>query len=108
MRAARSRTDTVHDAFPRAIQPMLARVAPHPFHIPGWVYEEKYDGFRIMAYKNHDRVQLLTRNFKDRTADFVEIAKAIAKLRIDTLVLDGEAVVFDAAGVSRFQLMQRQ
>jgi bifunctional non-homologous end joining protein LigD len=87
---------------------MLATLVGEPFHLPGWVYEEKYDGFRIVAYKEGARVTLETRNLKDRTEDFPEVAEAVRRLRAPTLVLDGEVVVFDREGVSRFQLMQRR
>jgi DNA ligase D-like protein (predicted ligase) len=83
---------------------MLATLVDAPFHEPGWVYEEKYDGIRIVATKDGGRVKLVTRNLIDRTADFPEIAAAIARLRAPTLVLDGEIVVFDEHGISRFQL----
>jgi bifunctional non-homologous end joining protein LigD len=86
------------------IKPMLATLVDAPFHLPGWVYEEKYDGIRIIADKRGARVRLITRNLIDRTADFPEIAAAIAKLAAPTLVLDGEVVVFDDKGISRFQL----
>jgi bifunctional non-homologous end joining protein LigD len=85
---------------------MLATLTREPFHKPGWVYEEKYDGYRILAYKEGQRVRLFSRNDIDRTDRFAEIAEAVAKLRADTVLLDGEVSVFDAAGVSRFQLLQ--
>ena len=87
---------------------MLATLVDAPFHLPGWIWEEKYDGIRLIAVKDGRRVQLVTRNDKDRTADFPEVAAAIAALPAPTLVLDGEVVVFDTAGVSRFQLLQRR
>jgi bifunctional non-homologous end joining protein LigD len=83
---------------------MLATLVDAPFHEPGWIYEEKYDGIRILASKDGGRVQLVTRNLIDRTADFPDIATAIARLPSPTVLLDGEIVLFDAAGVSRFQL----
>jgi DNA ligase D-like protein (predicted ligase) len=83
---------------------MLATLVGEPFHLPGWVYEEKYDGIRIIAEKHGARVRLITRNLIDRTGDFPEVAAAIAKLPAPTLLLDGEIVVFDAKGISRFQL----
>ena len=49
-------------------------------------------------------VQLVTRNLIDRTAEFPAIAAALARLPAPTLLLDGEIVLFDAGGVSRFQL----
>jgi bifunctional non-homologous end joining protein LigD len=87
---------------------MLATLVDEPFHLPGWVYEEKYDGFRFLAYKEGRRVTLLTRNMKDRTGEFADVAKAVAALRAPTLVLDGEVCIFDRRGVSRFQLLQRR
>ena len=83
---------------------MLATLVDEPFHLLGWVYEEKYDGIRIIAEKDGSRVRLITRNLIDRTADFAEVAAAVAKLPAPTLLLDGEVVVFDPKGISRFQL----
>lgn len=86
---------------------MLATLVAEPFDKPGWVYEEKYDGDRILAYKEGPRVRLLSRNGKDNTARFARIAAAIAGLRPATLVLDGEVVVFDRQRISHFQLLQQ-
>lgn len=86
---------------------MLATLVDGPFHRKGWVYEEKYDGYRILAYKEGGEVTLYSRNAKDRTESFSEIARAIAKLRDRSLLLDGEAVAFDSKLVSRFQLLQQ-
>jgi DNA ligase D-like protein (predicted ligase) len=86
---------------------MLATLVDEPFHRPGWVYEEKYDGFRILAYKEGGEVRLLSRNDLDRTGTFAEIAEAVRRLPDRTLLLDGEAVAFDRKRVSRFQLLQR-
>ncbi|MGC2459435.1 MAG: non-homologous end-joining DNA ligase [Steroidobacteraceae bacterium] len=86
---------------------MLATLVAESFDKPGWVYEEKYDGDRILAYKEGNRVRLLSRNGKDRTDRFPRIAAAIRTLHPQTLLLDGEVVVFDSTGVSRFQLLQR-
>jgi bifunctional non-homologous end joining protein LigD len=86
---------------------MLATLVDEPFHRPGWVYEEKYDGYRILAYKEGGATRLFSRNDIDRTATFAEIAEAIGRLRDRTLLLDGEAVAFDKHRVSRFQLIQR-
>jgi len=91
---------------PFRVQPMLATLVKDPLRQRGWVYEEKYDGFRILAYKEGRRVTLLSRNAKDRTAHFQAIAEAVSALPYDTLLLDGEVVAFDRASVSRFQLLQ--
>jgi bifunctional non-homologous end joining protein LigD len=97
----------VIDRIPIRVRPMLALLVPKPFHRPGWVFEEKYDGIRILTYKEGPKVTLLSRNDLDRTATFAYIAAAVGQLRDRTLILDGEVVAFDLKGVSRFQLLQR-
>lgn len=91
---------------PFRVSPMLATLVKEPFDRPGWVYEEKYDGYRIVAYKEGEIVTLLSRNAKDRTAHFGPIAAAVRDLSQETLLLDGEVVAFDRKGISRFQLLQ--
>jgi bifunctional non-homologous end joining protein LigD len=91
---------------PFRVQPMLATLVKEPFQRTGWVYEEKYDGYRILAYKEGSHVTLLSRNAKDRTAHFRTVADAVSALPHETLLLDGEVVAFDRQGVSRFQLLQ--
>jgi len=94
------------DRIPFRVKPMLASLVKDPFDAPGWVYEEKYDGYRILAYKEGREVTLLSRNGNDRTSTFAPIANAVAKLPARTLLLDGEVVIFDSKWVSRFQLLQ--
>ncbi len=86
---------------------MLATLVRDPFDRPGWVYEEKYDGYRILAYKEGSRVRLLSRNDNDRTEAFDDVARAVRGLPARALLLDGEVVAFDRHGVSRFQLLQQ-
>ena len=97
----------VTNRIPFRVRPMLATLAAEPPHGHGWVFEEKYDGDRILAYKEGDRVRLLSRNGKDRTERFARIAATIRSLPRQSLLLDGEVVVFDREGVSRFQLLQQ-
>jgi bifunctional non-homologous end joining protein LigD len=79
---------------------MLAAEVKRPFHKPGWVYEEKYDGYRALVYKDGKNVRIVSRNLKDLTARFAEVAAAVARLRSPGLVLDGELAVFDELLVS--------
>jgi bifunctional non-homologous end joining protein LigD len=85
---------------------MLASEVKQPFHTPGWVYEEKYDGYRAMAYKDGPRVRLLSRNLKDLTRQFEEVAAAVAGLRAPRLILDGEIAVFDERLVSHLAYLR--
>jgi len=87
---------------------MLATLVSEPFHRPGWIYKEKYDGDRVIAYRHECGVGLVSRNLKDVTAGFREIAHALERLPGGDLVLDGEVVAFDRDDVSRFQLLQRR
>lgn len=86
---------------------MLATLVGEPFHQPGWVYEEKYDGIRILAYKKGSKVTLLSRNDKNRSESFPEIARTVGESRPTTLLLDGEVIALDRRKISRFQLLQR-
>jgi bifunctional non-homologous end joining protein LigD len=90
------------------ISPMLATLVAEPVNRRGWVYEEKYDGDRAIAYRRRRRVRVYSRNLKDITADFDGVARAVAALPGGDLVLDGEIVIFDHHDVSRFQLLQRR
>ncbi len=62
---------------------------------------------RMLAYKEGAKVSLISRNAIDRTERYPKIAEAIAKLKADTLALDGEIVIFDEDKVSRFQFLQK-
>ncbi len=86
---------------------MLATLVDEAFNKPGWVYEEKYDGYRLLAYKEGSHVSLMSRNDIDYAATYPEVAAAVASLRPRSLLLDGEVVVFDRKNVSRFQLLQQ-
>jgi bifunctional non-homologous end joining protein LigD len=86
---------------------MLATLVENPFDAKGWVYEEKYDGYRLLAYKEGQHVSLMSRNDIDYAANYPEVAEAVAKLSQPALLLDGEVVVFDPNNVSRFQLLQQ-
>lgn len=92
---------------PFRISPMLATLVPKPFDKPNWIYEEKYDGVRMLAYKQGSRVTLMSRNAIDRTARYPAIAAAVAQLKPKTLLLDGEVVVFNKKNVSSFQALQQ-
>lgn len=100
----------MHDStnkIPFRISPMLATLVPEPFNKPNWIYEEKYDGVRMLAYKEGSRVTLMSRNAIDRTARYPAIAAAVAQLKPKTLLLDGEVVVFNKKNVSSFQALQQ-
>lgn len=88
--------------------PMLASLSKAVVVGPEWVFEEKYDGIRLLAFRDGPRVRLFSRNLIDRTASWPEVALAIAALPGGDLVLDGEVFAADRMRVSRFQLLQQR
>jgi bifunctional non-homologous end joining protein LigD len=88
--------------------PMLLeeRSARPPFNEPGWIYELKFDGYRLMAGVHDGSVQLATRNGADATRWFPEVAKGLASLAGGPHVLDGEVCVLDDLGRSDFDRLQ--
>ncbi|MDQ2953116.1 MAG: DNA ligase, partial [Chloroflexota bacterium] len=87
---------------------MLATLAKELVVGSDWIFEEKYDGIRAIAEKKRERVKLWSRTGQDLTAGFTQVADQLRALPDNDLVLDGELVVFDPEGVSRFQMLQRR
>lgn len=73
-----------------------------PFDQPGWAFEIKYDGYRLVAGADHGKVQLATKSGRDATRWFPELVRALATLPGGPHVLDGEVVVLDHLGRSDF------
>jgi bifunctional non-homologous end joining protein LigD len=82
---------------------MAATEVTRPFHRRGWIFEEKVDGWRVLAYKDAAGVRLVSRNARDLTRRFPELAAAVAGLEPPTLLLDGEIAVFDSQLLSHFE-----
>jgi len=58
---------------------MAPKLVREPFHRDGWVFEEKVDGWRMVAYKDDDHVQLVSRNGRDHTRRFGDITADVAR-----------------------------
>lgn len=72
-----------------------------------WLYELKYDGYRVMAFVEGNSARLMTRNGKDFTARFQNVAASLMDWAAGkALVLDGEMTVTDASGKTDFQALQ--
>jgi bifunctional non-homologous end joining protein LigD len=87
---------------PGAIAPMLCETAERAFSSDDWLYELKYDGYRLMAYGGAGQAALRYRSGLDPTARYPELTSAIRALPIGELVLDGEVVMLDADGKPDF------
>jgi bifunctional non-homologous end joining protein LigD len=75
---------------------------------PGWLYELKLDGVRIVADKRGDKISLGYRKLRDATDNYPEVATAIRALPEERVVLDGEIVAFDEHGRPDFQLLSQR
>jgi len=52
---------------------MQPTLVAHPVHRDGWIYEEKYDGWRMVAYKARDQVRLVSHPGRDHTRHFPDL-----------------------------------
>jgi len=86
---------------------MLATAGPLPTG-SGWAHEAKFDGMRAVIYAAGDRWRLLTRSGRDATEAVPELAVMPSLVRGRPVVLDGELVALDPAGVPRFARLQRR
>src|SRR5689334_20543252 len=91
------------------LAPMMARIGAEVPEGAGWTFEPKYDGIRVLAYADRKGVALVTRNDKNKAAQFPEVVKALRSLvsrSRRSLVLDGEIVALSDGHPARFQELQ--
>ena len=85
-------------------RPMLATLVHEPFDDKAWVFERKWDGFRLITEKRGPTLTLWSRNGIDVTARYAVLLPALRKIE-GSCVIDGELCALDAHGRSRFQLL---
>src|SRR4051812_30842893 len=90
---------------PAFTPPMLATLTKQVFSDAAWVYEPKLDGQRSLLWRKGSTVRLLTRNEKDRTSAYPDLAAAILGDETPPLIADGEIVAFDG-DVTSFSRLQ--
>ena len=84
---------------------MLATLTEKHFSRKGWIFEHKFDGERMLAFRNGATVRLLSLNRKSYAAAYPEVVEAISAQLLREFVVDGEVVAFDGA-VSSFAKLQ--
>ncbi len=89
------------------VRPMLATPGG-PFSDPGWLFEIKYDGYRLLAGKERGRVLLLSRSGRNFSDVFPDVAAAVAALPYDGFLIDGEVVVHGPDGLPSFAALQQR
>lgn len=85
--------------------PMLAVLTEERFSDPGWLYERKLDGERLLVFRDGDRLRLMTRNRHEVSDTWPELAEALVRQSVQDFVADGEVVAFDG-DVSSFSRLQ--
>jgi len=78
-------------AFPDWLEPMAATLTQERFSGPEWIFERKFDGIRMLAFRRGDEVRLLSRNRLSQNAAYPAVVQAVASLPVDEVILDGEA-----------------
>ncbi|MDT0641497.1 DNA ligase D [Zunongwangia sp. F363] len=87
------------------VRPMLATATKEIFNDPGWIYELKWDGYRLIANIDNGNVRIHSRNGISYNSKFPNLVKDLEQIQQD-VILDGEVVVLDKNGVPLFQELQ--
>ncbi len=91
---------------PKTLKPQLASPISAPPEGEGWLHEIKLDGYRTIAIVKDGKARLITRNGHDWTDRYGDVAKPFAALPCDAAIIDGEVVVPDERGITRFGALQ--
>jgi bifunctional non-homologous end joining protein LigD len=90
---------------PAAISPMLCTLTKEPIDDPEYLYEIKWDGYRILSYVKKGKVRMDSRSALDYTKRYPPVVEALKSLGHDA-VIDGEVVVFNDDGIPDFDALQ--
>ncbi|MDQ3345330.1 MAG: DNA ligase D [Chloroflexota bacterium] len=91
---------------PDFIAPMRATLADAPFDDPDWLFEIKWDGYRVQAVLRDGKAALWTRNQQNAARYFPDLAGPASWIRAREAIVDGEVVALDADGRPSFSLLQ--
>ena len=91
---------------PQHIAPMLATLASKPFDDPDWLYEIKWDGYRVEAVVDGGKVRIWTRNLNDAETYFPRLLSPPRWIEAKQAIVDGEVVALDESGRPDFSLLQ--
>ncbi len=91
---------------PSSLRPQLSTLVDRPPAGNSWLHEIKFDGYRLIAFIHQKKIKFMTRNQHDWTSKFPMLKKDMAKLKLDTAILDGELVAINQEQQFDFQLLQ--
>ncbi len=92
---------------PDFLPPQLATLVSEPPESDEWLHELKFDGYRMLGHLKKGAVRFWSRNRRDWTKKFPNIARALKDFPASTAVLDGEVMALDAKGRASFQKLQQ-
>jgi bifunctional non-homologous end joining protein LigD len=98
----------VTQPMPDRIEPMAATLAGKAFSDPDWLFEIKWDGYRVEAVVRDGRVKLWTRNLKDAETYFPGFLSPPSWIDAHEAIVDGEVVALDEDGRPDFSLLQER
>lgn len=100
--------NAVKSELPATLKPQLATLVDGPPNDPAaeWAYEIKFDGYRILARIDGNKIQLFTRNGNDWSHKLPHLVKAIEEMKLGDGWLDGEVIVPNENGIPDFQSLQ--
>lgn len=87
--------------------PMLATLTHDYFSDPDWIFERKLDGERVLVFRDGDSLRILSRNKKELSDTYPELAERLAAQSCADFIVDGEVVAFDG-NVSSFSRLQQR
>ncbi len=93
---------------PRYLEPMKATLATRPFRDEDWLFEVKWDGYRVEAVVRDGTVDLFTRNGNDASAYFPRLLAPPTWIEAREAIVDGEVVALDESGRPDFSLLQER
>ena len=91
---------------PKHIEPMLATLATKAFDDDDWLFEIKWDGFRVQAVVDDGKVKIWTRSLKDAEMYFPNLLSPPRWIEAQQAIVDGEVVALDEDGRPDFSLLQ--
>ncbi|RUX05460.1 ATP-dependent DNA ligase [Mesorhizobium sp. M8A.F.Ca.ET.059.01.1.1] len=89
------------------IEPLMPTLVEKPPEAEGWIHEVKFDGYRSQIIKDEDGVRIFTRRGLDWTAKYRDLAKAAGDLDVESVIIDGEIIVLNDAGLSDFGALRK-
>lgn len=92
---------------PKWVKPMLATLTKKRFSDKDWIYERKLDGERCLAFRNKNKLKLMSRNKKELNTQYPEIVKALEKQKQENFIVDGEIVAFEG-NITSFSRLQNR